>query len=165
MSLPLAPPVSELLRQARDAGLTIAVVEMPMRSAHRTLFYDTTWWAQYVAHVRTLLAPYGVTLRRREPLDRRRFALCRPAPSFRTRCRSVHAVEEYCRYLAIALQTHGIQLEIRRVLWEIHGWPHSLEAPKLMATQWRDTWVLVQYIALAWSRRGFPQEVLLTMKI
>jgi hypothetical protein len=60
MNLPLAPPVSELLRQARDAGLTIAVVEMPMRRAHRNLFYDTTWWAQYVGHIRTLLEPYGV---------------------------------------------------------------------------------------------------------
>ena len=60
MNLPLALPVSELLRQARETGLTIAIVEMPMRRAHRNLFYDTTWWAQYVAHVRTLLEPYGV---------------------------------------------------------------------------------------------------------
>lgn len=60
MNLPLALPVSELLRQAREAGLNIAIVEMPMRRAHRNLFYDTTWWAQYVAHVRALLEPYGV---------------------------------------------------------------------------------------------------------
>jgi hypothetical protein len=60
MNLPLAPPVSELLRQARDAGIAIAVVEMPMRRAHRNLFYDTTWWAQYVEHVRILLERYGV---------------------------------------------------------------------------------------------------------
>ena len=32
------------------------------------------------------------------------------------------AVEEYCRYLAAALQAHDIQLEIRRVPWEIDGW-------------------------------------------
>jgi len=60
LSLPLAPPVSELLRQARDAGLTIAVIEMPMPGAHRTLFYDTVWWSQYVLHIRNLLAPYHV---------------------------------------------------------------------------------------------------------
>ncbi len=60
MNLPLALPVSELLRQARETGLTIAIVEMPMRRAHRNLFYGTTSWAQYVAHVRTLLEPYGV---------------------------------------------------------------------------------------------------------
>jgi hypothetical protein len=61
MNLPLAPPVSELFREARDAGVTIAVVEMPMRQAHRRLFYDTDWWPQYVSHVRGLLAPYRVT--------------------------------------------------------------------------------------------------------
>jgi hypothetical protein len=60
LNLPLAPPVSEMLRQAYDAGLTIAVVEMPMRQAHRKLFYDTTWWPLYVEHIRNLLAPYHV---------------------------------------------------------------------------------------------------------
>ncbi len=75
------------------------------------------------------------------------------------------AVEEYCRYLATALQPHRIQLEIRRVPWEIYGWPDSLQALKLMAMQWRDTWVLVQYTALAWSARGFPQKVLRAMEI
>ncbi len=60
MNLPLAPPVSQLLRQAGDAGLSIAVVEMPMRGAHRKLFYDTPWWPPYLAHVRSLLAQYGV---------------------------------------------------------------------------------------------------------
>lgn len=61
IELPLALPVKELLRQARDAGFTVAVVEMPMRSAHRNMFYDTPWWLQYVAHIRNLLEPYGVT--------------------------------------------------------------------------------------------------------
>ena len=61
MNLPLAPPVIELLRQANDAGLTVAVIEMPMRGAHRNLFYDTAWWQQYVAHIRSLLAPFHVT--------------------------------------------------------------------------------------------------------
>jgi len=75
------------------------------------------------------------------------------------------AVEEYCRYLATALLPHHIQLEIRRVPWEIHGWPDSFQTLKLMAMQWRDTWVLVQYTALAWSARGFPQKVLRAMEI
>lgn len=59
VALPLDRPVSELLRQVRDAGMTVAVVQMPMRGTHRTMFYDTAWWAQYVAHLRNLLAPYG----------------------------------------------------------------------------------------------------------
>ncbi len=75
------------------------------------------------------------------------------------------AVEEYCLYLAAALKAQDIQLEMRRVPWEIHGWPESLNALKLMATKWRNTWVLVQYTALAWSARGLPQKVLRAMKI
>ncbi len=66
------------------------------------------------------------------------------------------AVEEYCRYLGGALQTHDIQMQIRRVPWEIHGWRRALRALQLQAAGWRDTWVLVQYTALAWSARGFP---------
>jgi hypothetical protein len=62
MKMPLALAVSELLRQASDAGLTVVVVEMPMPQAHRTLFYDTPWWRDYVAQLRVLLAPYRVVL-------------------------------------------------------------------------------------------------------
>jgi glycosyltransferase involved in cell wall biosynthesis len=75
------------------------------------------------------------------------------------------AVEEYCRYLADALKAHDIQMDIRRVPWEIHGWKESLNVLKLMATQWKNTWVFVQYTALAWSARGFPAKVLRAMKI
>ncbi len=75
------------------------------------------------------------------------------------------AVEEYCRYLADALMACEVQLEIHRVPWETHGWSEAFQTLQLQATQWRDTWVLVQYTALAWSSRGFPQKVLRTMKI
>ena len=75
------------------------------------------------------------------------------------------AVEEYCHYLRSALRSHDIQLEIRRVPWEIHGWPHALHALQLQATQWRETWVLVQYTALTWSAHGFPQKVLRALNI
>jgi glycosyltransferase involved in cell wall biosynthesis len=75
------------------------------------------------------------------------------------------AVEEYCRYLGTALQVHDVQLEIRRVPWEIAGWMAALRAFELQAERWRGTWVLVQYTALAWSSRGFPQKVLHTLKI
>jgi hypothetical protein len=75
------------------------------------------------------------------------------------------AVEEYCRYLAAALQSRDIQMEIRRVDWEIHGWPKALRELRLQASQWYNTWVLLQYTALAWSSRGFPKKVLPTLKI
>jgi glycosyltransferase involved in cell wall biosynthesis len=66
------------------------------------------------------------------------------------------ALEEYCRYLGSALQAHDIQMHIRRVPWEIHGWKEALRGLRLQSTNWRDTWVFVQYTALAWSARGFP---------
>src|SRR5260221_12914012 len=65
-------------------------------------------------------------------------------------------VEEYCRYLGDALQAHGFQMQIRHVPSELHGWSQSLRALQLQSPAWRDTWVLVQYTALAWSARGFP---------
>ena len=75
------------------------------------------------------------------------------------------AVEEYCRYLGEALQCHDIRLEISRVPWEIRGWSEALRGLRLQATNWRGTWVLVQYTALAWSARGFPQKFLRALKI
>jgi glycosyltransferase involved in cell wall biosynthesis len=75
------------------------------------------------------------------------------------------AVEEYCRYLGEALQAHDFRLQIRRVPWEIHGWKASRDALRLQAAGWRDTWVLVQYNALAWSSRGFPQRFLRVLHI
>ena|ERR1700722_1683370 len=60
LDLQLAPPVNELIHEAHDAGVAIALVEMPMRGAHRNLFYDTACWPRYVAHVRNMLAPYNV---------------------------------------------------------------------------------------------------------
>ena len=75
------------------------------------------------------------------------------------------AVEEYCRYLGAALRAHDTQLEIRRVPWELRGWSEALRGLRLQAESWRDTWVLVQYTALAWSARGFPQRIFRALRI
>lgn len=75
------------------------------------------------------------------------------------------AVEEYCTHLGEALAPDDFRLDIRRVPWELHGWPHSLHALKLQAANWRDTWVLVQYTALAWSARGFPFRFLQALRV
>jgi glycosyltransferase involved in cell wall biosynthesis len=75
------------------------------------------------------------------------------------------AIEEYCSYLGAALQAHDVHLETRRVPWEVVGWMAALRALGLQAERWRDTWVFVQYTALGWSARGFPQKVLRTLKI
>jgi len=50
------------------------------------------------------------------------------------------AVEEHCRYLGSALHSHDIQVEIRRVPWEIRGWSDSLTALRLEAADWRNRW-------------------------
>jgi hypothetical protein len=61
IQLPLASPVIGLLHQAHEANIAIAVIEMPMRRSHRSLFYYTESWNEYIAHVRELLDPYNVT--------------------------------------------------------------------------------------------------------
>jgi hypothetical protein len=75
------------------------------------------------------------------------------------------AVEEYCRYLGAALKAHGIDLQIRRVPWEIRGWRQALRGLRLQATNWSGTWVFVQYTALAWSSRGFPFRFLRVLRM
>ena len=75
------------------------------------------------------------------------------------------AVEEYCRFLGAALTVHGYEMEIARVAWAERGWPAALAELKREATGWRGARVLLQYTALAWSRRGFPSRVLRVLDI
>lgn len=72
-------------------------------------------------------------------------------------------VEDYCRYLAEALALREVRLEIVRVDWEQLGWINALRTLWRQAAAWRASWVVVQYTALAWSRRGFPLGVLLVL--
>jgi glycosyltransferase involved in cell wall biosynthesis len=66
------------------------------------------------------------------------------------------AVEEYCRYLGEALRPHGFEAELARVNWAEMGWPAALSGLRKKACDWRGQWILLQYTALAWSKRGFP---------
>ncbi len=66
------------------------------------------------------------------------------------------AVEEYCRYLGDALRAEDFDLILERVAWAERGWNSATRFVRRRAKGWRGTWVLVQYTALAWSRRGFP---------
>jgi glycosyltransferase involved in cell wall biosynthesis len=70
------------------------------------------------------------------------------------------AVEEYCRFLAEALRAHGFEMELARVPWAETGWSAALRELRQNAREWRGEWVFLQYTALAWSRRGFPLQVL-----
>lgn len=75
------------------------------------------------------------------------------------------AVEEYCRYLAAALVQHGVTLEVARVNWAEQGWPAALRDLRTRIRSNQTTWFLVQYTALAWSRRGFSWRVLKVIRI
>lgn len=66
------------------------------------------------------------------------------------------ALEDYCNWLKRALQQEGQPMEILRVPWAINGWLHALTWTWREAKNWRGQWILLQYTALGWSRRGFP---------
>jgi glycosyltransferase involved in cell wall biosynthesis len=70
------------------------------------------------------------------------------------------ALEEYCKYLGCALAEHGFEMQMMRVRWQELGWSKALADLRREARAWRDSWVLLQYTALAWSKRGFPSRFL-----
>ena len=71
------------------------------------------------------------------------------------------AVEEYCNYLGEALRENGFELRVRRADWTEKGWARTLGRRLI---KWRGEWVIVQYTALAWSKRGFPRRFLKVLK-
>ena len=66
------------------------------------------------------------------------------------------ALEDYCKLLAQSLHKKGSSLEISRVPWAEQGWRRALMDAEKRFAEHRSDWALVQYTALAWSRRGFP---------
>jgi glycosyltransferase involved in cell wall biosynthesis len=70
------------------------------------------------------------------------------------------AVEDYCRSLASALAAKGTTLEIARVQWAQTGWRTALKELSDKFPIQEDSWFLLQYTALAWSRRGFSWRFL-----
>jgi len=56
----LVAAVKEMIRQAREAGMTVAFVEMPMHPTHLSRYYDTRAWDAYRGHMRDLLEAMGV---------------------------------------------------------------------------------------------------------
>lgn len=67
-------------------------------------------------------------------------------------------VAEYCDYLSRGLRQRGIALEIAQVPWASVGWAAAVRELRRRAESWPGIWVLLQYTALAWSKRGFPQR-------
>ncbi len=75
------------------------------------------------------------------------------------------AVEEYCRNVGAALEAHDFETQLERVAWPQQGWPAALDLLRKRSAEWRGSWVILQYTALAWSARGFPLNALRVVKI
>ena len=64
-------------------------------------------------------------------------------------------VEDYCTFLGRALALRGVDLKQVRVPWVQKGWVRAFLQLQRECTDWREHWVIFQYTAFAWSRRGF----------
>lgn len=74
-------------------------------------------------------------------------------------------VADYCAFLAKALDARGIQMSLTRVRWMEDGWISGLRQIKRDSAGWRGQWVILQYTALSWSRRGFPLGAVVVLAI
>jgi len=69
-------------------------------------------------------------------------------------------VDDYCYFLGQALARRDLTLTRVRVAWNVEGWNRSLRRLWRDSADWQGEWVLLQYTALSWSRRGFTWGVL-----
>jgi glycosyltransferase involved in cell wall biosynthesis len=77
----------------------------------------------------------------------------------------VDGVEDYCTFLGRALAAKRIELKLTRVPWMEKGWIGALRWLARESGAWRGKWVIVQYTALSWSRRGFPIFALTVLSV
>jgi glycosyltransferase involved in cell wall biosynthesis len=82
-----------------------------------------------------------------------------------TRDSPTDGVQDYCEFLSRALDRRGVGMVIARVDWKIKGWSTSLRELWNSSKAWRGNWVVLQYTALGWSRRGFPFGVVAVLAI
>jgi glycosyltransferase involved in cell wall biosynthesis len=65
-------------------------------------------------------------------------------------------VEDYCTFLASGLSPRGVELERVRLPLLDAGWFSAFWRLQRESRGWSGRWVLLQYTAFSWSRRGFP---------
>lgn len=65
-------------------------------------------------------------------------------------------VWDYCGRLASALRPHDIDFETSETNWNKGEWLATIGAIRRKFASGRKDWVLLQYTAMGWSRRGFP---------
>jgi glycosyltransferase involved in cell wall biosynthesis len=66
------------------------------------------------------------------------------------------AVRDYTICLGDALRRRGISCAMREIRWQSQGWFAALRSLWKESRVWRGQWVVLNYTALMWSRRGFP---------
>ncbi len=74
-------------------------------------------------------------------------------------------VEDYCIFLGQALGAKGIELNRAHVPWAERSWISALRQLSRDCIAWRGRWVLIQYTALMWSRRGFSASALIVVAL
>jgi hypothetical protein len=74
-------------------------------------------------------------------------------------------VRDYCSLLSEAFLRRGDRLDLAEVRWEDQGWIRSLSKLWSDSGEWAGRWVLFQYTALMWSRKGFPLGALAVLGI
>jgi glycosyltransferase involved in cell wall biosynthesis len=74
-------------------------------------------------------------------------------------------VRDYCSLLSQGFNRRGDRLDLAEVRWEDQGWIKSLLKLWRASQSWTGRWVLFQYTALMWSRKGFPLGALAVLGI
>lgn len=98
-------------------------------------------------------------------LDSRRNAGLAPIALLGRLDRPTDGVRDYCALLADALARRGERLEVAELRWESRGWLRALRQLWRGSRAWTGRWVLFQYTALMWSRRGFPFGALAVLRL
>lgn len=81
------------------------------------------------------------------------------------RDRPADGVRDYCAFLARALGCRSILMTISEVPWAEQGWIRAWIDLFRRAGAWKSRWVLLQYTALSWSRRGIPFAAIAIMAV
>jgi len=75
------------------------------------------------------------------------------------------ALRDYCGFLREGLESNGISLEDVEVEWCHDGTVNAFLRFWRRSAGWTGRLAMLQYTALAWSRRGFPTRVLILLAI
>jgi glycosyltransferase involved in cell wall biosynthesis len=74
-------------------------------------------------------------------------------------------IQDYCEFLARALERQGVELKLVRVDWASKGWWAALRDLRRECKAWQGQWIFLQFTALAWSHRGFPLGALAVLAV